>query len=363
MTLPTPRAGIMDIAPYVGGRSGVGGASKVIKLSSNESPLGPSPKAAAAIERIAGQVHRYPDGGSEDLRAALGDHYGLDAAQIVCANGSDEIFQLICRAYVGEGDEVLYTEHGFLMYPIVAKAAGATPVTAPEADLTANVDALLERVTARTKVVFLANPNNPTGTYLPQAEVARLRAGLPGGVLLVLDAAYAEYVLQNDYEAGIQLVDGGDNVMMTRTFSKIYGLAGLRLGWAYCPARVADILNRVRGPFNVTLPAQLAGIEALRDVGFMDRARSHNEQWREWLKDQLTAIGLEVVPSVANFLLVRFPGQAGKDAKSADAFLSSRGIIVRAMNAYGLPDCLRITIGLEDDNLAVLRTLTAFMAE
>jgi histidinol-phosphate aminotransferase len=249
------------------------------------------------------------------------------------------------------------------MYPIVAKAAGATPVTAPETHYTASVDALLERVTARTKVVFLANPNNPTGTYLPEAEVTRLRAGLPDGVLLVIDSAYAEYVMRNDYEPGVRLVNGGDNVMMTRTFSKIYGLAGLRLGWAYCSESVADVLNRVRGPFNVTLPAQLAGIEALHDVAFMDKARNHNEQWREWLKDQLVALGLEVVPSVANFILVRFGGANGKDAKSADAYLTSAGILVRAMAAYGLPDCLRITIGLEEDNLAVVQALTTFLSD
>ncbi len=352
----------MDIAPYVGGRSGDVGGNPVIKLSSNESPLGPSPRAVAAVETIASQVHRYPDGGSTDLRAALGAHYGLDPSLLVCANGSDEIFQLVCRGYVGEGDEVLYSEHGFLMYPIVARAAGATPVAAPETKLTANVDALLAQVSARTKVVFLANPNNPTGTYLPEAEIVRLRAGLPEGVLLVIDAAYAEYVMQNDYEPGIRLVNDAGNVMMTRTFSKIYGLAGLRLGWAYCSAPVADVLNRVRGPFNVTLAAQTAGIEALHDVAFMDRARSHNEHWRDWLKDQQVAIGLEIVPSVANFLLVRFSGDRGKDAKSADAHLSSQGILVRAMDAYGLPDCLRITIGLEDDNLAVVRALTPFMA-
>ncbi len=362
MTTLIPRPGVLDIAPYVGGRSNADDGTTVIKLSSNETPLGPSPRAVAALEQIANQVHRYPDGGSEDLRAALGAHYGLDPARIVCANGSDEIFQLVCRGYVGEGDEVLYSEHGFLMYPIVAKAAGATPVTAPETALTANVDAFLARVTSRTKVVFLANPNNPTGTYLPAGEVTRLHAGLSESVLLVLDAAYAEYVMQNDYEPGIRLVDAASNVIMTRTFSKIYGLAGLRLGWAYCPGPVADVLNRVRGPFNVALPAQKAGVEALKDVAFMDRTRNHNEEWREWLKNELIAIGLDVTPSVANFLLVRFPGGDGRAAKDADACLSSQGILVRGMDGYGLPDCLRITVGLQQDNMAVVRVLTAFMA-
>lgn len=357
-----PRPGVLEIAPYVGGRSAADDGSEVIKLSSNESPLGPSPRAIAAAEKAAGQAHRYPDGGCEDLRAALGEHYGLEPARIVCANGSDEIFQLVCRGYVGEGDEVLYSEHGFLMYPIVAKAAGATPVTAPETALTADVDAFLERVTPRTKVVFLANPNNPTGTYLSEGEVTRLHKGLPGSALLVLDAAYAEYVLRNDYDAGIRLVDTASNVIMTRTFSKIYGLAGLRLGWAYCPAAVADVLNRVRGPFNVTSPAQNAGIEALRDVEFMDRTRAHNEEWREWLMNELIGMGLSVTPSVANFLLVRFPDTPGRTAKDADAWLSARGILVRAMDGYGLPECLRITIGRQQDNIAVTQALTAFLA-
>ena len=363
MSTLTPRPGILDIAPYVAGRSEIGDRARVVKLASNESALGPSPRVVAAVEQAAGQVHRYPDGGSTDLREVLAEHYGLDPTRIVCANGSDEIFQLVCRAYVGQGDEVLYSEYGFLMYPIVARAAGATPVTAPEVDMTADVDALLKRVSKRTRVVFLANPNNPTGTYLSHDEVARLRAGLPPDVLLVVDAAYAEYVTKNDYDPGIRLVDQGDSTIMTRTFSKIYGLAGLRLGWAYCPPGVADVLNRMRGPFNVTLPAQIAGIEALRDVPHMDRAKNHNEEWREWLTGQLEALGLDVTPSVANFVLVRFAQGDGRTAKEADACLASQGILVRGMGVYGLPDCLRITVGLEQENLAVVEALTGFLAD
>ncbi|HSV28892.1 MAG TPA: histidinol-phosphate transaminase, partial [Candidatus Omnitrophota bacterium] len=235
MTAPTPRPGIMDIKPYVGGESDIKGVSRVIKLSSNEGALGPSPKAMDAFKAMAHDMHRYPDGGATQLRKALAARWGVDADRIVCGAGSDELLGILCRAYAGPGDEVLYSAHGFLMYGIAAKSCGATPVTAPEVDLTASVDNLLKAVTPRTRIVFLANPNNPTGTYLPADEVKRLRAGLRPDILLVIDAAYAEFVSKNDYTPGIELVDAGDNTVMCRTFSKIFALGGLRLGWAYCP--------------------------------------------------------------------------------------------------------------------------------
>ena len=278
----SPQPGIMDITPYVGGESAIPGVERIIKLASNEGALGPSPRAVAALRETAPDVFRYPDGGCHALRGAIGERFGLDPARIVCGAGSDELIGLLCRAYAGAGDEVLYTEHGFLMYPIAARTAGATPVTAAETNLTADVDKLLAAVTADTRIVFIANPNNPTGTYLCKDELARLRAGLPAGVLLVLDAAYAEYMEHADYTAGESLVDAGDNVVMTRTFSKIFGLGGARLGWAYCPPAIADVLNRVRNPFNVTSAAQAAGVAALGDVAFMERARAHNTEWRTW---------------------------------------------------------------------------------
>lgn len=362
-SVPQPRAGILDIAPYVPGESSLPTGVKPIKLSSNETPLGPSPSAIQAYADCAKTgLHRYPDGGAIALRSAIGKRFGLDAERIVCGAGSDELLSLLAQAYLGPGTEAIYTEHGFLVYPIVIRANGAVPVVAPESDCRAQVDAILAAVTERTRMVFLANPNNPTGTYIPADEVRRLRGGLPGNVLLVLDAAYAEYVKRNDYEAGIELVATTDNTVMTRTFSKVYGLASLRLGWAYCPAAIADVLNRIRGPFNVSLPAMFAGIAAIGDLDHLARSVEHNEKWLGWLTAQLEALGLKVTPSVANFILVHFPDLPKRGAIEADAFLKSRGIIVRRVAGYGLPNALRITIGAESENLAVADALTAFQA-
>ncbi|MBM3483328.1 MAG: histidinol-phosphate transaminase [Alphaproteobacteria bacterium] len=359
----TPRPGILDISPYVGGRSHLAGRDSAIKLSSNESALGPSPRAVEAFKAAAEKLHRYPDGGSSALVEAIGRAHGLDSARIVSGAGSDELLQLLTRGYAGPGDEVIFTAHGFLVYPIATRAVGATPVVAPERELTADVDAILARVTPRTRIVFLANPNNPTGTYVAEREVARLRAGLPASVLLVLDAAYAEFVDAPDYRAGVELVDAGDNVVMTRTFSKVYGLAALRLGWAYCPPAIADVLHRIRGPFNVATPAQLAGIEAVRDVAHLAKAREHNARWRERLSAGLRQRGLNVTPSVANFVLVHFPPDDPKrNAKAAEAFLHARGIIVRNVENYGLPHALRITIGLDHEMEAVMEAFAALMA-
>ena len=260
---PVPGPGILDIAPYVPGEAKAEGVARPIRLASNESALGPSPMAIAAYRALADEIHRYPDGGSVDLRAALGRYHGLDPERIVCGAGSDELIALLIRAYAGVGDEVLYSRHGFLMHPIGARSVGATPVAVPEQDLTADVDGFLARVTDKTRIVFIANPNNPTGTYLSAEQLARLHRGLPRHVVLAIDAAYAEFVNRNDYEPGIALVNRADNVVMLRTFSKIYALAGLRLGWAYCPPAIADVLNRIRGPFNVSLAAQAAGVAAV----------------------------------------------------------------------------------------------------
>ena len=360
MTEPKPRPGILDIAPYVGGEAQIPGVKRAIKLASNESALGPSPKAIAAYRKVAKDLHRYPDGGADRLRGAIAERYGLEPAQIVCGAGSDELIAMLCRAYAGPGDEVLYSEFGFLMYAISAKSAGATPVKAPERDYTAHVDSLLARVNERTRLLFLANPNNPTGTYLANDELARLRQRLSPQVLLVIDAAYAEYVDRNDYSPGVDLVRNHPNVVMTRTFSKIYGLAALRLGWAYCPPAVADVLHRVRGPFNVGAAAQAAGLAAIADHAHTAGAKEHNDHWRPWLMHQLAAIGLSTTPSVGNFVLARFPYGAPQ-AKAADAFLKTKGLIVRQMAGYGLPDCLRITVGLDDENEALTATLGEFM--
>jgi histidinol-phosphate aminotransferase len=358
---PAPQPGILDISPYVPGENSVPGGVKAIKLSSNETPLGPSPKAVAAYKAEADSLERYPDGGATSLRAAIAAHYGLNPERIVCGCGSDELINLLAHAYIGPGDEAVYTEHGFLMYRIATLSSGGKPVPVPEKAYRADVDAILARVGAKTKVVFLANPNNPTGTYLPHEEVRRLHKGLPSHVLLVIDAAYSEYVRRNDYEAGLELVATTDNTVMTRTFSKIYGLAALRLGWAYCPAAVADVLNRVRGPFNVTSPAIAAGVAALADRAHVETAVVHNERWLPWVSAEIAKLGLEVTPSVGNFVLIHFPPQKGKDAASADEFLKARGIILRRVAAYGLPNCLRMTIGTESDNHAVVSALSQFM--
>jgi histidinol-phosphate aminotransferase len=358
---PVPGPGILDIAPYVGGDAKLEGVEHPIRLASNESALGPSPKAVAAFRALAGDIHRYPDGSADELRHALGERHGLDPTRIVCGSGSDELIGLLQRAYAGPGTEIVYSRHGFLMYPIGALAVGATPVAVPERDLTADVDAILASVTERTRIVFIANPNNPTGTYLSQNEMARLHFGLPSHVLLAIDAAYAEFVNRNDYEPGIKLVDNANNVVMLRTFSKIYALAGLRLGWGYFPPEIADVLNRVRGPFNVGAPALAAGLAALDDTAALEKARAHNDRWQPWLNQRMAALGLDPTPSVGNFVLPHFP-EGAHNAEAAFAFLQSRGILTRKMGGYGLPDRIRITIGTGEENEKVAAALAEFMA-
>jgi histidinol-phosphate aminotransferase len=351
----------MEIEPYVGGKSGLAGQTKIIKLSSNEGALGPSPKAMEAYRKASESLHRYPDGGATELRAALAKRYGLDGERIVCGSGSDELIALLVKSYVGQGDEVLYSQYGFVMYPIATYAAGGTPVTAPETGFRTDVDALIAKANARTKICFVANPNNPTGSFITAAEMKRLRDGLPPHVLLVIDAAYAEYVVRNDYSAGAELVDAYDNVVMMRTFSKIFAMGGMRLGWAYCPAPVADVLNRVRGPFNVSAPAQAAGVAALQDLAFTDASRAHNDIWLPWFSNELTKLGLKVLPSVGNFVLVEFPANSGKSATAANAHLNARGIIPRAVANYGLPNHIRFTIGTESEMREVVAALAEFM--
>lgn len=358
---PQPKPGILDIAAYVPGKSGAKGA-KVHKLSSNESPIGASLRAVEAYKAAAHALELYPDGAATQLRNAIAGRFALKAENIVCGAGSDELLQLIAHAYLSPGDEAIYSQFGFLVYPIAIQSNGATAVVAPEKDFLADVDAILARVTPRTRIVFLANPNNPTGRYLPFSDVKRLHAGLPAHVLLVLDAAYAEYVRRHDYEAGIELVATFDNVVMTRTYSKIFGLAALRLGWAYCPSHVADVLNRVRGPFNISAPAIAAGVAAIDDHDFVERAVAHNERWLPWVTQELASLGLEVTPSVGNFVLVHFPSTQAHSAHAADAFLQEHGFVVRRMDAYGLPHALRITIGSEEANRGLAACLKDFLS-
>ncbi len=350
-----PRPEILAIAPYVGGESKAAGHNRVVKLSSNEGAFGVPPAAQAAYAAAGGALHRYPDGGSGQLRDAIGRAFSLDPAQIVCGAGSDEIIAMLCSAYSGRGTEIIMSQYGFSMYDIYGQATGARVVKVSERAMTADVDGMLAAVTPQTRIVFLANPNNPTGTLLVQTEVERLRAGLPPDVLLVLDAAYAEYVDRPDYDPGTRLVDAGDNTVMTRTFSKIFGLGGLRLGWCYAPPAVTDVLNRVRGPFNVSLAAQAAGVAALSDPAWIIDGRRHNTTQRAWLTAALERMGLHVWPSEGNFVLTQF---ASADAASAaDQAFRARGVIIRAMAGYGLPDCLRITIGTTEECALVVEIL------
>lgn len=359
---PIARPGILDIQAYVPGESKVPGGLKPAKLSSNETPMGPSPRALEAYKASANDLERYPDGQAVVLRNAIARRYGLDAARIVCGSGSDELLGLLARGYLGPGDEAIYTEHGFLVYRIAILTNGATPVVAPETNLHTDVDAILARVTQKTRIVFIANPNNPTGTYIPISEVRRLRAGLRDDIVLVLDAAYAEYVSNNDYEAGIELVASTSNTVMTRTFSKIYGLAALRIGWVYCPAEIADVLNRIRGPFNMSSPSLACGAVAMDDVAHADAAKAHNDIWLPRVTRELAAMGFEVTPSVANFVLFHFPSGSTKTADSADHYLKSQGVILRKVGAYGFLNALRMTIGSESDNQRALAALKTYMA-
>jgi histidinol-phosphate aminotransferase len=358
---PRPRPGILDIAAYDPGRTEATSGGRFYKLAANETPLGASPAAAAAFAAGAGALEIYPDAGATELRAAIGAAHGILPSRIICGAGSDELLSLLARAYLGPGDEAVHSEYGFLIYPIAIRAAGATPVAAPEKNFTTSIDAIIDRVGEKTRMVFLANPNNPTGTYVPFSEIRRLHAALPAHVLLVLDAAYADYVRRNDYESGIELVGQSENVVMTRTFSKIHGLAALRLGWLYAPEHIVDALNRIRGPFNVSTPAMQAGIAALADRAHVEASVAHNEEWLPRVTKAIEGLGLTVTPSVGNFVLIHFPETRGHTAAEAEMFLLAHGIVLRGVAGYGLKQALRMTIGSAEANEAAIAALKAFM--
>lgn len=351
----------MDIEAYVPGKSAApAGVAKVHKLSSNENPLGPSPKAVEAAREVAARLDVYPDGSARRLREAIGEAHGLNPGNIICSNGSDEILGLLAQTYLAPGDEAIITEHAFMVYKIYIQSAGAVPVTVREKDERTDIDAIIAAVTPRTRIVFLANPNNPTGTYVPFQEVRRLHAALPKDVLLVLDAAYAEYVRRNDYEAGIELAGSAQNVVMTRTFSKL-GLGGARIGWMYGPMHIVDAINRIRGPFNVNATAIEAGIAAIRDRAHIERSVTHNEKWLSWLNEELTRLGLRVTPSVGNFVLIHFPDDGRHSAAAADDYLTARGYILRRVTGYGFPNALRMSVGTEEANRGVIDALETFL--
>lgn len=358
MTGPTPKPWIMDIAPYVPGKSKTDDGRKAIKLSSNENPLGTSPAARAALEVESRSLDRYPDPGASILREAVAAKYGLDPARVIYGTGSDDILHLAAGAFAGQDDEVIFVRYGFAVYEIAARRVGATPVVAPDKDYATDIDAVLACVTDRTRIVFIANPNNPTGTFAARAEIARLHAALPPGVLLVLDQAYAEYLTPDEDDAGLALAMTAPNVLVTRTFSKIYGLAAERIGWGYASAAIIEALHRIRLPFNVTTAGQRAAVAALADDGFVDAARAHNATWRAWLAGEVAALGnkgLRAVPSHANFLLVLFEGDVS--AEQAYKGLMERGYIVRWLPGQGLPHGLRMTIGTEEETRGLAAAL------
>ncbi|WP_170753432.1 histidinol-phosphate transaminase [Ruegeria lacuscaerulensis] len=356
MTKITPQPGIMDIALYQGGQSHVAGVAHVIKLSSNENPFGPSPKAIEAVRDSAATLHRYPSTDHAPLRDAIGARHGLDPARIICGVGSDEVLQFVAQAYAGPGDEVIYTEHGFSMYPIIARMAGATPVMVPEKDRHVDVDNILAAVTGQTRIVFVTNPGNPTSTMIPESELVRLAEALPDSCLMVIDGAYAEFV--DDFDGGASIVDRFDNVIMTRTFSKVYGLGGMRVGWGYAAQSIIDVLNRVRQPFNLSLTALAAAEAAVKDEEFLSHCQAENARLRVWLSDELAKIGVPSDASCTNFILARFTDQA--EAEACDDYLKTQGLIVRRVAGYNLPNALRITVGDEDACRRVVEAITAF---
>lgn len=354
------RPEIMQFAPYVQGQSAIDGIENPIKLSSNESPLGPSPKAIAAYNGVGSNLFRYPDGSQQELRKAIAEIHDLNANRIICGNGSEELMQMMIRTFLGTGDEAIISEYCFGICKLHALAQGAVVRIAHEPDCQMNVDNILAEVTEKTKFVAISTPNNPPGTYLPTSELLRLHAGLPSHVLLLVDGAYAEYVTAADYDCGLGLAHTASNVIATRTFSKLYGLAGLRIGWAYAPAYIIELMQRLRTPFNANAAAMAAATAAIRDTEYADHVRSYNNEWREKMSEALSGMGLRVYPSVTNFILMQFP-EGSKTPEGAWGHLLAGGIIPRPVNAGGPERCLRVSVGLAEENEAFLSSLDTYM--
>lgn len=360
---PKPISGIMDIAAYVVGKSSVKNMAKknIIKLSSNETPLGTPKTAKQAYSKIVKNLHEYPNGDCQMLRQAIAKTYKLKANNIVCGSGSDELLALLAKAYLTKGDQAIYSQHGFLMYKINILASGAKPIMAKEKNYTTDIDEIIKHINKKTKMIFIANPNNPTGTYLSNTEIKKLHSQLPPNVLLVLDCAYGEYMSVKNYDCGTKLVEQYKNVVMTRTFSKIYGLASLRVGWAYAPPDIVDVLHRSRGPFNVNAAAIAAATAAVKDKKHIAKAVKHNEKWRKWVSEKLQLIGLKIIPSFGNFVLMQFANE--KQAKQANNYLLGKGIILRYLGEYGFNNALRMTIGTAQENKKTIKLLKEFLHE
>jgi len=357
---PEAVAGIASLRPYKQGQSKIGNRTNPIKLSSNESNLGASPKAIKAYKEYADQLFRYPEGSQRELTQAIGERFGLNPQQIICGNGSDELILLLIRAYTQPNDEIIISEYSFVMAKIHARIHGANVIIAPEPELKISVDEILSRLTPRTKMIIVANPNNPIGQYISADEIKRLHENLPSDVLFVLDGAYADYVEEADFDDGAKRADEHGNIVITRTFSKLYGLAGLRIGWAYAPPNIIDTLQRIRTPFNTNGAALAAATEAVQDKEYADFVRQHNAKWLRQINEALTKLGLTMIKSVTNFYLIRFDefGEAG--AEKAWEFLLQKNIIARPISASGPPNCLRLTIGRDEENQAVIQAFTEF---
>ena len=357
---PAPKPGILDIAPYVGGKSRIEGVAEPMKLSSNENMLGAGEKARGAFEAAVGHIHIYPDGRASKLRAAVAEHHGLEPERLIFGNGSDEVFALLNQCYLTPGDNIVTGQYGFLAYRISALANQASVKLAPEPEFKATPEALLAEVDERTRIVYVSSPSNPTGSYNTGEEIRRLHEGLRPDILLVVDEAYAEYVTEPDWETSFGLARDSQNVVVTRTFSKIHGLGGLRIGFGYAPLKVAEAVDRIRLPFNVSVPGIEAAVAALGDEAHQQASRDLIHTWRPRLTQAIRGFGFDVLPSAGNFVLVRF--RDADQAHGANDYLNSKGVIVRPVGGYGLPDCLRITIGTEDQNRAVLDALSEFAA-
>ncbi len=358
---PVPKSGIMDIHAYIPGKAKAEGVAHPIKLSANENILGSSDRARAAYAAAADQLHVYPDSRTTLLRTAIAERYKLEPERLIFGCGSDEVFQLLNDAFLEPGDNIVQGQYAFAAFAIGARKNQAEVKNAPEPDYRIDVDEVLNTVDARTRLVFIANPANPTGTWLPFSEILRLHQNLRPDIVLVLDGAYAEFADDPTFSDGLDYARSSENVVVTHTFSKLHGLAALRVGWGYAPMAIASAVDRIRLPFNTSIPGQLAAIEALNDLDFQQRSIAHVNRWRPWLEQQLGGLGLDIVrPSAANFVLAGFP-KHGKTAVAAEAFLSARGLLVRQVTNYGLPDHIRITIGLEEHNRAVINALAEFM--
>ncbi len=350
--------GVAGIRPYQPGKpveelEAELGIANAVKLASNENPRGPSPKAVQAIESILPELSRYPDGGGVVLKRALGAKLGVADEQITLGNGSNDVLELVVRAFATEHNSVVFSEHAFAVYPLATQAVGAQSIVVPAKEWAHDLDAMAKAMTSATRVMFIANPNNPTGTWVRKDELDEFLTSVPDHVIVVLDEAYFEYVMEDDYPNGIEYLDRHPNLVVTRTFSKVYGLAGLRIGYGISSCAIADLLNRIRQPFNVNSLAQAAALAALDDDDYVDQSKRLNHSELQRLCVEIKKLGLSYIESAGNFVSI----DLGRPADSIYDILLEQGVIVRPVANYGMPNHLRVTIGLPEENDRFLNTL------